>query len=66
MDVTIKNGVIECSLYGSLTAIDCDSLQGKECTSCFIYEALKDQPVDIDEFYLREDEDSSEIEQTLN
>ena len=54
METMIKNGKIECGLHGSLTAIDCDSLQEKSCVGCFIYTALKNQSIDFEEFSFEE------------
>jgi len=50
METTIKNGKIECSKHGTLTAIDCDSLQESSCKGCFIYDAFKEQPADTATF----------------
>jgi len=65
METTIKNGKIECRLHGSLTAIDCDSLQGKPCNGCFIYTALKDQSTDLEEFSLKDEESFKEMSKTI-
>lgn len=66
METTIENGMIKCSKHGSLTAIDCDSLQGNSCSGCFIYAALKNMSTDLEEFTLDEVKDSSEKEMTVN
>jgi len=63
METTIKDGKIECNLHGSLTAIDCDSLQGSTCEGCFIYTALKNQPTNLEDFSFKE---SSESSKTIN
>jgi len=55
METTIKNGTIECSIHGPLTAIDCDSLQCDSCDGCFIYTALNSPSRDFVEFSLEED-----------
>jgi len=47
---TIANGKIQCARHGSLTAIDCDSLQDDSCAGCFIYMALNKQSIDLEEF----------------
>jgi len=41
MQTTLKDGLIECCLYGSLTAIDCESLHSEACQNCFIYTFFK-------------------------
>lgn len=66
METTIKNGRIECRLHGSLTAIDCDSLQEKSCNGCFIYTAFKNQSTDLEEFSLDSEENFPEKNQTIN
>jgi len=70
METTIKNGKIECHLHGSLTAIDCDSLQGNSCVGCFIYTALKNQSTDLEEFSFKDesfiDESCKEMNKTVN
>lgn len=50
MQTTIQSGIIKCALHGSITAIDCDTLQNKSCNGCFIYNALKDMSTDTSEF----------------
>jgi len=66
METTIKNGKIECQLHGSLTAIDCDSLQGNHCSGCFIYTALKNQSTDLEEFSLKEEDSFKEMNKSVN
>jgi len=66
VETSIKNGKIECREHGSLTAIDCDSLQGKSCNGCFIYAALKNQSIDLEEFSLMDEENFSETSKTIN
>ena len=64
METTIANGKIQCGRHGSLTAIDCDSLQDSSCSGCFIYNALKDQSTDSDEFSLN-DVKNTDLEETV-
>ena len=58
METTIANGEIQCSRHGSLTAIDCDSLQDSSCNGCFIYTAMKGQSIDMEEFSLDKEENN--------
>jgi len=66
METTIKNGKIECGLHGTLTAIDCDSLQENSCNGCFIYTALKNQSTGLEEFSLESEESLTEMNKTIN
>ena len=59
METTIANGKIQCERHGSLTAIDCDSLQDNSCAGCFIYTALKGQSIDLEEFSFKDVESST-------
>lgn len=66
METTIKSGKIQCQLHGSITAIDCDTLQNKVCTGCFIYTALKDMSTDLSEFSTPEIENLKEMSKAVN
>lgn len=59
---TIANGKIHCVKHGSLTAIDCDSLQDNSCNGCFIYTALNKQSIDLEEFSFIDVENSTTSE----
>ena len=59
---TIANGKIQCERHGSLTAIDCDSLQNNSCSGCFIYTALNTQSIDLGEFSFKDVETNTTSE----
>jgi len=54
METTIAKGKIQCVKHGPLTAFDCDSFQDNTCDGCFIYTALKDQSIDLEEFSFKD------------
>ena len=66
MNTAINDGKIECSLHGSLTAVDCDSLQCDACSGCFIYTALKDTSRDHELFSLNFKESFEEFDKAIN
>jgi len=66
METTIKDGKIECKLYGSIMAIDCGTLQGKSCTDCFIYSALGAEYDCQASFSLEKKEFCSEMNKEVN
>lgn len=66
METTIRGGKIQCRQHGSITAIDCDTLQNKDCSGCFIHTALRDISTDTSEFSIADVENLKEVNTTIN